>query len=134
MSDHTTAAYKRPTRKIYRVEHSERGHGAWYDHDGNFCPAPTPLRDVPMPYSQYLSANNLLSATKTLKELRLFFDKNNMKKLIELGFKIVELEVLESAISENYCNGNKRAYVNFTRDSVIAVWDISFADMFKEVL
>lgn len=88
--------------KIYRIEHILSEHGMW-KHDNGITLLQDPLRrlhDMPMPNSDIYRANNKewFCGTVSMSQLLRWFEKSEIKCLLENNFQLMEYNILEDDI------------------------------------
>lgn len=94
---------------LYRVENLKTGRGLWYEtkdssssnlvHDLNLS-----NRELPMHYDPMIVHDRWESAAESLEQLSFWFTKEDIEKLIPLGFDLYEIDadVVRQNVTEWY--------------------------------
>ena len=106
--------YKTKPRKLYRVEHPETGEGPLSCCGTGFDVYKYNDRKYPTPFEENLPfENEMYVGTRSKKQLKHWFDQKDMRKLADLGFKVVTYSIKDK--SSVYSSKHQ---VTFYKDAV----------------
>ena len=90
--------YKTKPRKLYRIEHPKTGEGPLCSCGSGFDVYKYDDRKYPTPYEEDLPfEDKMYVATRSKKQLQHWFNKKDMNKLADLGFKVVTYSIKDKS-------------------------------------
>lgn len=86
--------YKTAPRKLYRIEHPKTGEGPLCGYTAGFPVTKYYSNKYPTPYTEDLVMEaEMHVATRSKKQLAHWFNRKDMEKLADLGFKVVTYSI-----------------------------------------
>lgn len=108
---------------IYRIEEKDKGHGMWYDENGNYKPLKG-YEDFPMEHSEEFSANgdNWFCGCESLDQLKSWFTANDICELKKKNYGVFRLKTEDVIVQSNQ--------VLFKKENIEETIELELEDIF----